>query len=171
VFGVIIAATRYGKPVFGMIYDPSADDWAIAAEDEVAELRRPFGPVRSLKASMGKPLDALSGFIPLHLFDKDKQAQLATTFPGFARVDTMRCSAHEYRSLAQGHTDFGLTALLNPWDHAAGALICQQAGCHVEMLDGGDYTASRTSGHLLVAPDRTTWNKLQKTFSFLTKED
>lgn len=167
-FGVIIAATRYGKPVFGMIYDPIADDWAIAAEDDVAELRRPFGPARALKASMGKPLEDLSGILPLHLFPKDKQAQLAATFPGFARVSTLRCSAHEYRALAQGHFDFSLTALLHPWDHAAGALICARAGCHVEMLDGGDYTAARTTGHLLVAPDRTTWNKLQKAFAFLT---
>lgn len=170
-FGVIVAATRYGKPVFGMIYDPIADDWAIAEEDGLAELNRPFGAARPLKAAMGKPIEALSGYIPLHLFEKSKQAPLAATFPGFHRISTLRCSAHEYRTLALGHVDFLLTGLLHPWDHAAGALICAQAGCHVEMLDGGDYTAKRTTGHLLVAPDRTTWNKLQKTFSFLTKED
>lgn len=169
-FGVIIAATRYGKPVFGMIYDPIADDWAIAAEDDVAELRRPFGPARQLKAGPAKPLEDLSGYIPLSLFEAEKQAQLAATFPGFARVSTLRCAAHEYRTLAQGHTDFALSALLHPWDHAAGALICARAGCHVEMLEGGDYSASRTNGHLLVAPDRNTWKKLQKSFSFLTNE-
>lgn len=169
-FGVIIAATRYGKPVFGMIYDPIADDWAIAGEDTPAQLQRPFGPARILKAAMGKPLEELSGYVPLHLFDQDKKAQVAASFPGFARVNTLRCSAHEYRTLAQGHVDFSLTALLHPWDHAAGVVICQQAGCHVEMLEGGDYTANRTTGHLLVAPDRTTWTRLQKVFSFLTKD-
>lgn len=167
VFGVIIAATRYGKPVFGLIYDPVGDDWAIADEDMTPQLQRPFGADRDLKVSNGKPLEELSGVIPLHLFAKDKQPQLAATFPGFARVNTLRCSAHEYRMVAQGHVDFVLTAMLHPWDHAAGALIAARAGAHVEMLDGGDYSATRQSGHLLVAPDKPTWNKLKKQFSFL----
>ncbi len=167
VFGVIIAATRFGKPVFGLIYDPVADDWAIAGEDTPAELQRPFGAQNVLKASMGKPLEEMSGYIALPHFDPAHQAQLAATLPSFARTGSLRCSAHEYRMVAQGHTDFLLTAMLHPWDHAAGALICANAGCHVEMLDGGDYTASRHTGHLLVAPDRTTWNRLQRVFGFL----
>lgn len=166
-FGVIIAATRYGKPAFGLIYDPVADDWAIADEEMTPLLQRPMGAPRELKVAMGKPLEDLSGIIPLHLFPKDLQAQLAVTFPSFARINTLRCSAHEYRMLAQGHVDFSLTALLHPWDHAAGALIASRAGAHVEMLDGGDYTATRQTGHLLIAPDKTTWNKLKKLFNFL----
>ena len=170
VFGVIIAATRYGKPVFGLIYDPVGDDWAIADEEITPELQRPFGANRTLKAADAKPLEEMSGIIPLHLFLKEKQAQLAATFPGFARVNTLRCSAHEYRMLAQGHVDFSLTALLHPWDHAAGALIAARAGAHVEMLDGGDYDATRKTGHLLIAPDKASWSKLKKTFSFLLTE-
>ena len=169
-FGVIIAATRYGKPVFGMIYDPIADDWAIAAEDGTPQLQRPFGPARDLKAAMGKPLEELCGYIPLHQFRTTLKSKLAATLPSFASTHTLRCSAHEYRMIAQGHVDFLLTESLHPWDHAAGALICERAGCHVEMLDGGDYSANRLTGNLLVAPDRTTWNKLQKVFSFLNND-
>jgi fructose-1,6-bisphosphatase/inositol monophosphatase family enzyme len=170
VFGVIVAATRYGKPVFGLIYDPVADDWAIADEEMTPQLQRPFGAARDLKASAGKPLEEMSGIIPLHMFPKDMQPKLAATFPGFARVNTLRCSAHEYRMLAQGHVDFSLTALLHPWDHAAGALIAARAGSHVEMLDGGEYSATRQTGHLLIAPDKATWSKLKKVFSFLIAE-
>jgi fructose-1,6-bisphosphatase/inositol monophosphatase family enzyme len=166
-FGVIIAATQYGKPVFGMIYDPVADDWAIADPHTSPQLARPYGAARDLQAAQGKPIDAMSGFIPLHLFPKDKQARLAATFPGFTRVTSMRCSAHEYRMLAQGYVDFSLTALLHPWDHAAGVLIAARAGAHVAMLDGSDYNASQRSGHLLIAPDKQTWGKLKKLFVFL----
>ncbi|MCX7567825.1 inositol monophosphatase [Sulfitobacter sp. F26169L] len=169
-FGVIIAATRYGKPVFGLIYDPVGDDWVIADEEMTPQLQRPFGAARDLKVAMSKPLEELSGIIPLHLFPKEAQTQLAATFPGFARVSTLRCSAHEYRLLAQGFSDFSLTALLHPWDHAAGALIAARAGAHVEMLDGGEYTATRNTGHLLIAPDKATWNKLKKVFNFLIAE-
>jgi len=170
VFGVIIAATRYGKPVFGLIYDPVGDDWIIADEGMTPQLQRPFGAARDLKAATGKPLEEMSGIIPLHLFAKDKQAQLAATFPAFARITALRCSAHEYRMLAQGYMDFSLTAVLHPWDHAAGALIAARAGAHVEMLDGGDYSAARQSGHLLIAPDKSTWSKLKKQFGFLIVE-
>ena len=69
--------------------------------------------------------------------------------------------------LAQGYMDCSLTAVLHPWDHAAGALIAARAGAHVEMLDGGDYSAARQTGHLLIAPDKPTWRKLKKKFSFL----
>lgn len=167
VFGIILSVTRFGRPAFGMIYDPLQDDWAIADDQGPATLQRSFGAPLPLKASMGKSIDAMSGYIPLGLFPADKKAQMAATLPSFARTDALRCSAHEYRMLAQGHADFMLSALLHPWDHAAGALICQQAGCHVEMLDGGDYSAARHHGHLLVASDKTSWNKLKKTFSFL----
>jgi len=164
---VIIAATRYGKPVFGLIYDPVADDWAIADEEMVPQLQRPFGAARDLKAATGKPLEEMSGIVPLHMFPKDKQDQMAATLPSFRRVHSLCCSAHEYRMLAQGHVDFSLSAMLHPWDHAAGALIAARAGAHVEMLEGGDYNAARQTGHLLVAPDKATWGKLKKKFSFL----
>jgi fructose-1,6-bisphosphatase/inositol monophosphatase family enzyme len=170
VFGVILAVTRFGRPVFGLIYDPVVDDWVIAGERGAATMERPFGVPRPLQVSMGKSIDALSGYVPLHLFTGDKRQKLAATLPGFARTANLRCSAHEYRMIAQGHVDFLLTESLNPWDHAAGALICERAGAHVEMLDGGAYSAARHTGHLLVAPDRATWNRLKKVFGFLVEE-
>jgi fructose-1,6-bisphosphatase/inositol monophosphatase family enzyme len=167
VFGIILAVTQYGKPAFGLIYDPVMDDWAIADDQGPAQMQRPFGAPRDLRVSMGKPVEKLSGYLPLYLFGKERQKQLAATFPDFARVSTLRCSAHEYRMMAQGHIDFLLTASLNPWDHAAGALICQQAGGHVEMLSGGPYDATMREGHILAAPDKATWSRLAKVFSFL----
>ncbi len=167
VFGVILAVTQYGRPAFGLIYDPVADDWVIADENGPARMDRASGASIPLKAAMGKQIDALSGYVPLHLFSGETRRKVAATLPVFKSAHTLRCSAHEYRMIAQGHADFVITQSLNPWDHAAGALICAQAGCHVEMLDGGPYTASRHDGHLLVAPDRTTWNRLAKVFAFL----
>ncbi|MGB5863914.1 MAG: inositol monophosphatase [Sulfitobacter sp.] len=170
VFGVIISATRFGKPVFGLIYDPVADDWAIADEDMTPQLQRPFGAARELIAAKGKPLDQLSGSLSLNMFPKDKQAQLAATLPSFGRVNSLRCSAHKYRMLAQGHIDFCLSSKLHPWDHAAGALIAARAGAYVQMLDGSEYSAANHEGHLLIAPDKPTWSKLKKTFSFLLND-
>ncbi|KIN63299.1 Inositol monophosphatase [Sulfitobacter noctilucicola] len=167
VFGVILAVTQFGRPVFGVIYDPVADDWAISSNEGPPLLERAGGTSKPLRASMGKPLEALNGYIPLGLFKGEAKTKLATTLPTFAHTHPLRCSAHQYRMIAQGYVDFSITESLHPWDHAAGALICERAGAHVEMLDGGPYTAARQSGYLLVAPDRTTWNRLKKVFDFL----
>jgi fructose-1,6-bisphosphatase/inositol monophosphatase family enzyme len=169
VFGVILAVTQFGRPAFGLIYDPVADDWAITDDDTEPRFENARGTSRLLKTATGRPVEELTGFIPLQMFPKDKQARLAATFPGFARTDAMRCSAHEYRMIAQGYADFVLTPSLFPWDHAAGVLICERAGGHAEMLDGTPYTAGRHEGHLLVASDHLTWNRLQKVFSFMNE--
>lgn len=167
VFGVILAVTRFGRPAFGLIHDPVADDWVIADDRGPARRETPGGAVQPLKVAMGKPIEALCGHVPLHQFKGEKQRRLATVLPSFRRSEVLKSSAHEYRMMAQGHVDFVLTESLKPWDHAAGALICARAGAHVEMLDGGPYTAARHTGYLLTAPDRTTWNKLHKVFRFL----
>ena len=168
VFGTIVAVTQFGRPAFGLIYDPVSDDWAIADDESAARMDRPSGVETPLKAAMGKQIDALTGFVSLNMFTKEMQPKVAAAIPSLGRVHALRCSAHEYRMIAQGRADFLLTAQLHPWDHLAGALICERAGCHVEMLDGGPYDASRLEGHLLVAPDRQTWNRLKKVFDFLT---
>ncbi|QUJ76630.1 inositol monophosphatase [Sulfitobacter albidus] len=169
-FGVIVAATRFGKPVFGLIYDPMNDDWAIADEEMTPQMQRPIGAPKTLAAAPAKPLDEMTGNFPVHMFDKAMQPRLAALIPDFRAIVNQRSSAVEYRLLAQGHQDFALTALLHPWDHAAGALICQRAGCHVQMLDGEDYTAARHEGFLLVAPDKASWSKLKKKFAFLLED-
>lgn len=168
-FGMILAVTRFGKPAFGIIYDPLNDDWAIADEDTSARLESPHRAARVLHVSKGKQIENLVGYIPVSMFSAEIRPRMASTLPGFLRVNSLRCSAHEYRMLAQGHADFLLTGSLNPWDHAAGALICSQAGGHVEMLSGGPYDASLRQGYLLAAPDKATWNRLKKVFGFLVE--
>ncbi|WP_372990311.1 inositol monophosphatase family protein [Sulfitobacter sp.] len=168
-FGMILCVTRFGKPAFGVIYDPTNDDWVIADSESPARLEGPLKAPRDLRVSMGKPIETMSGYIPLGVFPMDQRIKLAATLPGFGRVNSLRCSAHEYRMVAQGNTDFVLSGSLHPWDHAAGALICAQAGGHVEMLSGGPYDATLKNGYLLAAPDKTTWNRLRKVFSFLVE--
>lgn len=168
-FGMILCVTRFGKPAFGVIYDPTNDDWVIADSESPTRLEGPLKAPRDLRVSMGKPIETMSGYIPLGVFPMDQRIKLAATLPGFGRVNSLRCSAHEYRMVAQGNTDFVLSGSLHPWDHAAGALICAQAGGHVEMLSGGPYDATLKNGYLLAAPDKTTWNRLRKVFSFLVE--
>jgi len=170
-FGVIVAVTRFGKPVLGLLYDPVMDDWIIADEARPAHLARNLGADRPLSVSRGGALAEMSGYIHLYLMPEDKRAEMAAALPDFGRAMVLRCSCHEYRMLAQGGMDFCLSGVMNPWDHAAGALICQQAGGHVAMLDGSDYDAGVAEGYLLAAPDKPSWERLRDRFSFLLEGD
>lgn len=166
-FGVILSVTRFGTPVFGLLYDPVMDDWIMAEHDAPAVLSRNLGSDRPLSvAGGGKPED-LSGYINLYLLPEDKQAAMAAILPDFARTLMLRCSCHEYRTLAQGGMDFMISGTLNPWDHAAGVLICRRAGGVVRMMDGRDYNTGIETGYVLAAPDEDSWQALRDKFAFL----
>ena len=166
-FGVIVAVTRFGKPVLGLLYDPVMDDWIIADEANPTRLARNLGADRPLHMAKGGELSEMSGFVNMYMMPKDRQADIAATLPDFARVQVLRCSCHEYRTLAQGGMEFLLSGMLTPWDHAAGVLICSQAGGHVAMLDGSKYNAAVREGYLLTAPDEDSWMRLRDRFAFL----
>lgn len=167
-FGVILSMTRFGKPIFGLHYDPLNDDTVLAKIDGPTEFRRPQKQPRVLKTSKGgTTLGQLQGYLPLRMLPQVSKAEMAALFPEFKKIGTLGCSCHEYRMLAQGNTDFVLASHITPWDHAAGALLVQNAGGHVAFLDGGDYNAYRKRGPLLMAANEATWNKLRDAFSFL----
>ncbi|MDQ2091531.1 inositol monophosphatase family protein [Marimonas arenosa] len=156
-FGVILAATRYGRPVFGLLYDPITDDWITASEDGPAWQSEIAAPSKRLATSAGGALSALSGIAHVPLMPQDHQEAFAPVIPAFARLNSLRCSCHEYRLMAQGAVDFVLSGVLNPWDHAAGAFIATRAGGVARFLDGRDYDISVTEGYLLTAANETTW--------------
>jgi len=166
-FGVILSATRFGRPIFGLLYDPISDDWIIAGEDGPAAREGARYRHRSVRTSSVTDAERLSGFVHLNLLPETKKADMAALYPQFRRVNSLWCSCHEYRLLAQGAADFHISGTLNPWDHAAGVLIVQQAGGVARMLNGEAYNTAITGGYLLIAPNQTIWQSLQKTFAFL----
>ncbi|MEM9909473.1 MAG: inositol monophosphatase [Pseudomonadota bacterium] len=166
-FGMILSATRFGRPIFGLLYDPVSDDWIMAGEDSAAEREGVRFRRRAIHASAAKEDDTLSGFVHLNLLPEGKTAQMAALYPRFRRVGSLQCSCHEYRLLAQGASDFHISGTLNPWDHAAGVLIVQRAGGVARMLNGDAYNTAAKTGYLLVAPNEPIWQYLQKEFAFL----
>ncbi len=164
-YGVILAVIEDGETVFGLLYDPSFDDWIMAVKGEGAYFCRPDGTKTPL--SLSPPPDALEdsfGYVGLYLFKKERQAQLAATLPRFRRTTTLRCSCHEYRMLTQGASQFCLNGMLNVWDHAAGVLIYQEAGGIARLLDGRAYDPAMRKGHLLTAASERLWEELAEMF-------
>ena len=169
-FGVILSMTRFGSPVFGLIYDPVMDEVMIADEADTTQIIVPGRPARPVRVSSGGPVEALSGYVSFYNLPDSKRAEMAALMTRFQRLYMLRCAAHEFRMVAQGHVDFVLCSTLSPWDHAAGALIVKRAGGHVACLDGSEYRADMRQGYLLCAPDAATWGRVRDAVSFLLED-
>jgi len=164
-FGVIIAVTRFGRPVLGLLYDPMADDWVLADETAPARLITAGGVERAATTSAGGALGDIHGYVHASLMAQTRQEALYSRLAALGQATALRCSCHEYRLLAQGAVDFVLSDRLNPWDHAAGVLICQRAGGVARMLDGRSYDTTHHQGVLLCAGSGATWTALRDHFA------
>ncbi|MEJ6391552.1 inositol monophosphatase family protein [Gymnodinialimonas ulvae] len=167
VFGVIVAVVSEGRTIWGMLYDPTHDDWIAARVGQGAWFCAPDAAPRAVQMGSAVALDRMTGLIVSSQFPAKDQLHIAQTLPRFHRVTNLMCSCHEYRLLAQGSVDFCLNAHLNPWDHAAGALIVQEAGGVARLLDGADYRPTRRDGRLLLAKSEASWAALADIYSAL----
>lgn len=151
VFGVILSVTYRGQTVFGLLYDPVMDDWIMACRGEGAFFCRPNHPDVALQPLISLPVELAHGYVTLWLFDKDRQAEILSCFPKFARTSCLRCSCHEYRQMALGHVHFTVSPTPKPWDHAAGVLILRELGGNGTVDGHHDYQASALDAKSLVA--------------------
>ncbi len=165
-FGTIIAACRFGRPVYGLIYDPLGDDFYEADLESPSHQQWPGGRTRPLSTAAPKARKDLIGHISLSLLSPEAKTLVGSKFAEIAVLTNLRCAAHEYRLLAQGAADFIIAVRMTPWDHAAGVLLCQKAGGHSAMLDGREYTAME-QGLLLSASSKTVWDDVADLFSAL----
>ncbi len=164
-FGVILAVAEKGEAVYGLLYDPVMDDWIETLKGGGTWYVTSDGARRQLFLA-DKPAPELTGFVPLFNFPTTVRTRLAGDIPGFRRIWSIRCSCHEYRTLASGHADYILSNALKPWDHAAGALAVAEAGGAVGLLDGRPYKASVTSGgYLVTARSDAVLARVRATFS------
>lgn len=168
-FGVMVSVLRFGRPVFGLLYDPVVNDILWADAEHPAQLQLPRRDRRFVYTAhdQHRDLSQLNGFVPLFLIPEGKRDSAAAVLPRFGRVWSLRCACHEFRTLAQGEIDFVLFPRLTPWDQPAGVIVTRQAGGHAAMLDGSDYNGAAGSGYLLAASDVETWEKVRDAFDFL----
>ena len=163
-YGVILAVAEEGETVWGLLYDPSFDDWVEAHRGGGAWFHR-AGRTRRLRvAPEAAPLDRLRGNVGAYMFPPEARALLAATTGLFRRASSMGASVHEYRQLALGGSDFCLNGILHVWDHAAGVLILSEAGGVSRLLDGRAYAPAMRAGHLLNARSEAVWEALAERF-------
>ncbi|MBT8414949.1 MAG: inositol monophosphatase [Boseongicola sp.] len=166
-FAVILSISHKGETVWGMIYDPVGDDWAIATRGHGARFVKADGtetPLRFLQGDAPKAATAM-GYVHSYLFQGDERRRLFSRLPDFHKTDALRCSAHEYRLLSRGIVDFCVSPVLNPWDHAAGCLIVEEAGGVARLLTGEAYRPTQREGRLIVATSEDCWHMVRATIT------
>ena len=160
-FAVIVALCRGGETIAGWIYDPLNDAAVHAVKGRGAWTGR-----QRLTLSPPRPLDQMTGSIGPRRRKRlaDQAARDGTPQP--KKALRYGCAGMEYYHLAEGTLDFSEYLSLKPWDHAAGVLIHGEAGGHSgHVTTGAPYVARAPyRGHLLMAPDRQSWEYLHKLF-------
>ncbi len=160
-FGVIAAAVIRGEVVAGVIFDPVADDWAIAVRGSGAWLQRVDGTKEPLQVAAPAALPDMAGNVSWRYLPQDLRPAVPANFWKFAATPDFRCSAHTYRLIAAGHLHFAFASSVMPWDHAAGWLIFREVGGYTAHFDGSPYRPVNRSGGLISAPDRESWQAVR----------
>lgn len=179
-FGVIIAITVQAETVLGLLYDPVLDDWIIARKGGGTWFSKPNQPPRRLQLSQDQrtPQQRIAMISPF-LFPEEQRRAVAIGALDFERAHTLRCSCHEYRMLAEGVFDFsvagmerpGMPVALNPWDHAAGVLVVQEAGGVAKLIDGSAYSPALLEGRMFVAHSQHCLEQVQDWYAGLGLEE
>ncbi len=163
-YGVILAVLEEGETVWGLLHDPSFDDWIVAHRGRGAWFHRRGRASRLHVPAEDVPFERMRGNVGYTMFADDARPALAATTARFRRASSLGASVHEYRLMAQGGSDFVLNGSLNVWDHAAGALVLREAGGVARLLDGRDYAPTMREGLLLNARTEASWEALAETF-------
>jgi fructose-1,6-bisphosphatase/inositol monophosphatase family enzyme len=161
-FGCMAAAIRHGEIIASWIHDPLGDDTAMALRGEGAWIEAPDGHRSDLQAAAAVPVDRMVASVSWGYMAEPLRSRVPSRLPRLAASIGLRCAAHEYRMAAGGHVHALVYNRLMPWDHAPGWLLHREAGGHSARFDGSPYGPLTTSGGLIVAPDRESWEALRE---------
>jgi len=139
IFCVSVAYALDGILTFGAVYDPMRDEMFLAERGRGATLNGSKTEV-SLATELQKSL-LVTGF-PYDAWDTEHD-----NFGNFVKFSKMSQGVRRLGSaaldlcyVAAGRFDGFWELALNPWDVAAGGLICEEAGARVTNVSGGvDY--------------------------------
>jgi fructose-1,6-bisphosphatase/inositol monophosphatase family enzyme len=162
VFGTILAVTVKGETVAGIIHDPVLGDTVSAIKGAGTYLTRSNGRSTRLKVAAATDLSQMVGGMSWAHMDEPDRSRIAANMSKARMTFAFNCSAYEYWMVASGKMHFIGHSKLMPWDHLAGVLAHQEAGGHTAKYDGSPYRPGETSGGIISAPDRESWDMIRR---------
>lgn len=151
-FGVIVALVEDGETQMGWIHDPlsARSVWAGQGEGSWINDQR-------VKIDIKDVTDLSALAIALY------HRAFRPMPPALGNNTCLGSAAHEYLALAENRLQLCSFSRLNPWDHAAGVLIHQEAGGYSATMDGTPYEpADRSQSGILSAPSKAIWNQVRR---------
>ncbi len=135
-WSVSVAAEIYGRPVVGVVVDPSLDETWSAVDGRGARCNGATRRVAEGRSTLATALVA-TGFG----YDAERRSHqaevLRSVLPSVRDIRRFGSAAIDLCWVAGGRYDAFYELGLNPWDAAAGSVICREAGGVVETLPGG----------------------------------
>ena len=155
-FGVMVALAEHGEAVAGWILDPLSGRLCHARKGRGAYIDGE--PIVARTTGQAPPVAAISlVFVDL----AKREAMMDHIAPHYRLVDIPRCAAEQYPRLVLGVNDVSIFERTLAWDHAAGALLVNEAGGKVARPDGSAY---RVDEHLrpglIGAASPALWDQL-----------
>jgi fructose-1,6-bisphosphatase/inositol monophosphatase family enzyme len=159
IVAVIVALVIKGETVAGWIYDPLSRRMAMCAKGEGTYMNG-----RQMWVARPPEDRSLNGAI-YGRFVRWSEAYSDLYGRGRGRMGLVfnaRCVGQEYLSRLMGRTNFGVYTRLNPWDHAAGVLLHQEAGGIARLGDGQPYKPSERGFCCMLTPDEDLWQTMHR---------
>ena len=161
-FGLMAAAIVRGQVVAGVIHDPVGGRVALARLGAGAWLQDRSGARERMRVADPVPVEEIEGIAGTNFLPEPLRTRVNTNLSRLRMTNWFRCAAHEYLLAAAGHCHILFYNRLMPWDHAAGWLLHREAGGFSAHFDGSAWLPSHTSGGLLYAPDRASWEAVRQ---------
>ncbi len=155
-FAIIVARVQGGETVQGWICEPAAGHMAVGERGGGVEV----DGARLTTQTLPKPGSRLSGYSAGRW-----RSGIAKDPERFGNVAPSSSAGHEYLELLTGSVDFTAYSRLKPWDHAAGALMVQEAGGISQLLNRERYSPRFREGHLLSTMKPENWSALRDIFT------
>jgi len=156
-FGLMAAVVMRGEVVAGVIHDPMAGTVALARAEGGAWVQDRSGAREDLRVAPAVAVKDMEGIVGTNFLPEPLRTRVNSNLSRLSMTNWFRCAAHEYRLAAAGQCHILFYNKLMPWDHAAGWLLHREAGGFSAHFDGSTYLPTHTSGGLLCAPDRGSW--------------
>lgn len=159
-FGTNLAVVVRGETVAGVIHDCVLGDTLVASKGAGAFMQRADGHKAAIAVAPSVPLSTMVGTISINDISYEERRRIAGNLAKTRMAFAYNCSAYEYWMVATGKVHFIGHHKLMPWDHLAGVLIHAEAGGLTARFDGTPYLPGETTGGILSAPDRESWEEI-----------
>src|SRR5215831_1563774 len=148
-WGTLIALTRFGKPVFGMMHQPFLRE-CFNGDGQTARYRGPAGERQLMVRPCGELSSAVLFTTSPRLMNEDDRKAFGVVEEA-VRLSRYGGDCYAYCMLAAGHVDLVIETELKPYDVLPLVPIIIGAGGIITTWEGG---APHAGGRIIAAGDR-----------------